>query len=117
MVLVFDPQPAADAPGEPNAAEKVTAVTTRASSAQGSHDKAPRVLLWVKVERVRQRGAPALLVKLSPSPSTQTDGLSFTVEEHTQRFNMPTGPRLLTRGGYRLVRQTRRLRLAIEVRR
>ena len=100
MVLVLDQQPAADAPGKPHAAEKLRAVTTRESSAQGSHDKTPqRVLLWVKVERVRQRGAPALFVKLSPSPSTNPDAVGFSVEEGTRTYRLLTDPRRLTRDG------------------
>jgi hypothetical protein len=45
MVPALDQQPAAAAPGELDEANKVAAVTTRASSAQAAHDKAPRVLL------------------------------------------------------------------------
>jgi hypothetical protein len=112
VVLVVDPAPDTDAPGEPDEAEKVTAVT-RESSAQLSNDKSRRVLLWVTVDRVRQGGRPALLVKLSPSPSTNPDVVGFTVEEHSHSYRLIAGPCRLTRSGYRLVRRADGLRLAI----
>jgi hypothetical protein len=72
-------------------------------------------LLWITVERGRQGGRPALWLKLSPSPSTKTDGIRFAVEEQrTDARRLLTGPRELPRRGYRLTRQAARLRLCIE---
>ena len=53
-------------------------------------------------------------MKLSPSPSTNPDAVGFCVEEGTRTYRLRTGPRRLTRDGYRLVRRTAGLRLAIE---
>jgi hypothetical protein len=78
-------------------------------------DRSKQVLLWVTVERVRQGGRPALLLKLSSSRFTNSDAVQFTVEEGKRLL---TGPRTLTSNGLRLVRQGGgRLRLGIKVRR
>jgi hypothetical protein len=72
-----------------------------------------RTLLWITVERVRQGGVPALWLKLSPAPTANLDDVTFTVEEHGHR--LLAGPARLTHNGYRVSRQTSRLRLGIKM--
>jgi hypothetical protein len=84
---------------------------------QPRRDRSKRLLLWVTIENVRhvRTGHPALRVGLTPAPSTNPDGVNFSVEEiYQSRLRPVVFSTELKRGGVRVVRHVNTLRLGIE---
>jgi hypothetical protein len=75
-------------------------------------------VLWVTVERLLnpRTGQRLLRLKLTPSPSTDPDGVRFAVQElHESKLRRLVGATELEHDGIRVTRPTPGRRLEIEV--
>jgi hypothetical protein len=121
-----DPEQSSDESSVPAIYEvevPITSSTETVYEAEMQPDRSQRILLWVTADIVRSRrtGRPLIALKVSPSPSINTNGdrpVRFTIEESTSsavhRYKLFKGPTNLARG-FRLVTPAAALRLAREM--
>jgi hypothetical protein len=119
-----DPEKSSDESSVPTIIYEVevpsTSSTETVCDAETQPDRSQRILLWVTVAKVRTARGKGIELEFAPSPSTNTDGIRFAIQEDdpSVRIHFKPGRLLvnttLDHDGFRLFRRAAGLRLAIE---